>query len=62
MRTSRVILMLLTLLLLVVSIYETWITGKLYGLISVIAFAMLLPYEFSKAFPPPSSQPKPGKH
>jgi hypothetical protein len=62
MRTSRVLLMLATLALLLLSIYETWISGKVYGLISIIAFAMLLPYEFSKAFPPPQSKQKPRKH
>jgi len=61
MRTSRVLLFMGTFLLLVLSIYLTWVTGKLYGLISIIAFAFLLPYEFSKAFPAPraTSKPKP---
>ena len=62
MRTSRMLLFLATLLLLILSIYLTWITGKIYGLVSILAFAFLLPYEFSKAFPPPQGKPKPGKH
>jgi len=62
MQSSRLLLLLLTLLLLVLSIYVTWITGKIYGLISIVAFALLLPYEYSKAFPQPQGKPKPRKH
>jgi TctA family transporter len=60
MQSSRLLLFLLTLLLLVISIYVTWVTGKIYGLVSIVAFALLLPYEYSKAFP--AAKPKPGKH
>jgi uncharacterized membrane protein len=62
MRGSRILLLLATLLLLLVSIYETWTTGKVYGWISVIAFAILLPYEFVKAFPSSGGSSKSGKH
>jgi uncharacterized membrane protein len=62
MRGSRILLLLATLLLLLVSIYETWTTGKVYGWISVIAFAILLPYEFARAFPPTEARAKSGKH
>ena len=62
MQGSRLMLFLLTLLLLILSIYLTWVTGKIYGLVSIVAFALILPYEFAKAFPPAKGKPKPGKH
>ena len=58
MRGYRVFLFVLTLLLLLLSIYETWVTGRIYGWIPVLAFSFLLPYEYARAFLPEQNKPK----
>jgi hypothetical protein len=62
MSAYRVSLFLLTLFLLVLSIYETWATGRIYGIIPIVAFSFLLPYEFAQAFLPKQDKTKPRKH
>jgi hypothetical protein len=36
--------------LLIISIYLTWTTGNLFGIIPILCFGLLLPYEFAKTF------------
>ena len=61
MSAYRYFVFLLTLLLLLLSIYETWATGRIYGLVPIIAFSLLLPYEYYRAFLGRRADPKPGK-